>query len=763
MFCTKCGSQVEDGLKFCPKCGNSLSAGGKDQHSDGKSSAKKSGIAAKVVEVVIGVLLAAGFFAYKYYTSGMSIESLERQSAELVQGAIADSEIAKFLKFEKTENLVLQKQEKDHYTGTTWVWFNRKTNPNRVPVRFKYSLDVKLSDGRVYLETKPEDGESERMVEFIGGGEEDGETESAGVDESAEAVGLKTFVGVTFGTKPTADKFEGPDEDGDFTFKPTLELGAFQVASVSVEDNTKLIDTITLAQGFDDINSARKFLEFVNQNVRRCYSQYGLKEQEQGTSLWNEFVKGYAAAGVKYTDLRIFATSNDDGSVNQYVSTSLIITESGVRVAVSATDNTVGQQQSDGVVGYTGVTPEGSERIIAQWDLFENSQDMTQLQKEAEISKLVGVKVAVRGIVENVGTTIDGGLYVTVKNERLRQSAFWAELLPDSKEMAMSLKKGDPVVLYASLTKPLVQLLPGLVLTQGYIVRQESDAKVGSDGNETDNSADKLSKEYETILREAMPIFMSMQGLPKDKLDAMVAEELKKEMKRFCGLAEEKKNEELKRAREEILPKARALKEGGSDAAAVLKEATDNANASAQAMRGRNLFVAITLANTEREAAGVASVWPKSRYTKTTVADDISSKLFETSTEYFNALFDIRNHNKSDWKPYIDNSVDLKCAFSPDTMSANWHIAQGVSDDLEDCVPVLVSSNVDVSSLVTQPGQYKASAQTGRLRFSGTCAVIIRKGGAAEVIKEKDASLAKVYGNNFSLPKGFGYLSPIAK
>ena len=35
-----------------------------------------------------------------------------------------------------------------------------------------------------------------------------------------------------------------------------------------------------------------------------------------------------------------------------------------------------------------------------------------------------------------------------------------------------------------------------------------------------------------------------------------------------------------------------------------------NANTAAMAMRGRNLFVAITQANTDREAAGLSSVWP---------------------------------------------------------------------------------------------------------------------------------------------------------
>lgn len=160
------------------------------------------------------------------------------------------------------------------------------------------------------------------------------------------AAELKTFVGVNFGTKPTADKFEGPDEDGDYTFRPTFELGAYQFASVSLDDETKTIDTITLAQGFEDVNDTLKFFDIVNQNIKRHYSKVGIVEQSQGSALWDEVVKGYAVAGLQYKKLRIWATLNESGDVKQYVSVVLRVKESGsASVLVSATDNTVGKRQ----------------------------------------------------------------------------------------------------------------------------------------------------------------------------------------------------------------------------------------------------------------------------------------------------------------------------------------------------------------------------------------------------------------------------------
>jgi hypothetical protein len=63
------------------------------------------------------------------------------------------------------------------------------------------------------------------------------------------------------------------------------------------------------------------------------------------------------------------------------------------------------------------------------------------------------------------------------------------------------------------------------------------------------------------------------------------------------------------------------------------------ANTSACSMRGRNLFVGITSANTEREAAGLTSVWPKDDSQKSDDQDDIAGITPGTSEEYFEELF----------------------------------------------------------------------------------------------------------------------------
>ena len=67
-----------------------------------------------------------------------------------------------------------------------------------------------------------------------------------------------------------------------------------------------------------------------------------------------------------------------------------------------------------------------------------------------------------------------------------------------------------------------------------------------------------------------------------------------------------------------------------------------SANTSAMSMRGRNLFVAITQANTEREGAGLQAVWPQD---ETEGLDDDDKQLIgaTTTTDFFKYLFDFEN------------------------------------------------------------------------------------------------------------------------
>lgn len=206
-----------------------------------------------------------------------------------------------------------------------------------------------------------------------------------------------------------------------------------------------------------------------------------------------------------------------------------------------------------------------------------------------------------------------------------------------------------------------------------------------------------------------------------------------------------------------------------------------SANTSAASMRGRNLFVGITQANTEREAQGLTSVWPHLTEADGLSDDteDIAGKPYGSSTDYFKELFDIEQYGKEEWAPYV-SGVDIAVlsgsgvpAFTGSQLDAKnvaWSVAAGLTDEMEDIVPAIVSRNMDVAALPTS-GQQDMSKKTTQVKlgqtysqpFGNKAAIVIHKGGAANVIKAKYSKLNLIYNKqSFTIPSGITlkYLLP---
>ena len=206
-----------------------------------------------------------------------------------------------------------------------------------------------------------------------------------------------------------------------------------------------------------------------------------------------------------------------------------------------------------------------------------------------------------------------------------------------------------------------------------------------------------------------------------------------------------------------------------------------SANTSAVSMRGRNLFVGITQSNTEREAAGLTSVWPKDSSQMSDDTEDIAGNQSASSSavEYFKVLFDIDNYGKDAWSPYV-TGVDLSVlsgagvpAFTGTLNKENvmWCVAKGVTDEMEDVIPVLITRNADVNSLKPTAGNNDMSkdhtpVELGKefsTPFANKAFVLVRKGGAAQVIKAKYAQKYLIYNKqSFTIPSdiNFDYIKP---
>ena len=207
-----------------------------------------------------------------------------------------------------------------------------------------------------------------------------------------------------------------------------------------------------------------------------------------------------------------------------------------------------------------------------------------------------------------------------------------------------------------------------------------------------------------------------------------------------------------------------------------------SANTNAMAQRGRNLFVGIIQANTEREGQGLGNVWPHQSEADglSDDSDDIAGQTFGSAELYFQELFDIDNYGTETWAPYVsgvDIGVLSGSGVPPFTggsltgKNVGWTIASGITDEMEDVVPVLVTRNCDISSFPTS-GQNDMSTQKDTVKlgagahstpFGNKACIVIHKGGAANVIKAKYAKLYLIYNKqSFTVPTAvtMKYLEP---
>ena len=189
-----------------------------------------------------------------------------------------------------------------------------------------------------------------------------------------------------------------------------------------------------------------------------------------------------------------------------------------------------------------------------------------------------------------------------------------------------------------------------------------------------------------------------------------------------------------------------------------------SANTSAMAMRGRNLFVAITQCNTEREGAGLQAVWPQD---ETEGLDDDDKQLIgaSSSTDFFKYLFDFENKgNASSWKPYVDVDIGVlsgggvpgAAGTTLDRKNIAWLVLKNYASEMADVVPVLVSRNVARATLNSAlqgkvEGNESTEVEHGNgageedTPFGNKAWVLIRKGGASQVIKAKYSKYSVIF------------------
>ena len=178
-------------------------------------------------------------------------------------------------------------------------------------------------------------------------------------------------------------------------------------------------------------------------------------------------------------------------------------------------------------------------------------------------------------------------------------------------------------------------------------------------------------------------------------------------------------------------------------------------------VRGREIFVAITGANTEREPLGLPPVWPSALPPVTNNGpQDVECFAFSNSTDYFNYLHDGEYLAAESRGPYARGGyfslfagAGVPACNQGKLTAANnmWTVAMNVPDELDDTVPILITRNVDASSLAakvtdTEWGRSLRFDPEWQTPFGDRAFLLIRKGGAIFRAREKYRSYGVVYG-----------------
>ncbi len=193
------------------------------------------------------------------------------------------------------------------------------------------------------------------------------------------------------------------------------------------------------------------------------------------------------------------------------------------------------------------------------------------------------------------------------------------------------------------------------------------------------------------------------------------------------------------------------------------------ANMTAVGTRGKDIFVAITAANMEREPLGLGTIWPT---TAESADSELKSASGNSSTDYFKYIYnETKRSDAANWSPLVDGFDYSKLAGAGVKASGQqllkdnnmWIVACNLRDEMEDIIPALVTRNIAGNSLVTTSFQPSGSDQgtsggaqlewtttpMNKTPFSDKGFVVVRKGGAILKGRGRYRQHAVVYNNQY--------------
>lgn len=190
-----------------------------------------------------------------------------------------------------------------------------------------------------------------------------------------------------------------------------------------------------------------------------------------------------------------------------------------------------------------------------------------------------------------------------------------------------------------------------------------------------------------------------------------------------------------------------------------IADALSSANVTAMVNKGKQIVEAISQKSIKDSSN---PVWPmyENPATQDPNKNDVYNKSFGTSTEYFNALFDVQNQGKKAAISF-DLLANLWGEGVAEASSGNltkdnvaWHILSGANNfTSSDAIPVLISRNVDVGQFPISGQENDMTKRTEKLTlgskypqpFGEKACVVVLKSGAAFGLEDDKCTYKDVY------------------
>lgn len=140
---------------------------------------------------------------------------------------------------------------------------------------------------------------------------------------------------------------------------------------------------------------------------------------------------------------------------------------------------------------------------------------------------------------------------------------------------------------------------------------------------------------------------------------------------------------------------------------------------------------------------------------------------FPDSVAYFNWLFDMSHYGTTNWSPRVKNpwvsGLISKESGLFDKEYVKWSVAEGVDENTPDCVPVFITSNVDVSGLLSSyDGKSDIPLKAGTDRYISTRVRLIRRDGSYDSFRFDSLNATKFYRKAFTNGP-VSYLTPTGR